>query len=73
MCVITATELKQNLGKYIEMSNHEDVVVKKNGRIVTMLTSPDLRESAIEDFLSLHGKYENVDYEKILEERDLAR
>ena len=73
MCVITATELKQNLDKYIEMSEREDVLVKEDGRIVTMLTSPSLRESAAHDFLSLYGKYEAVDYERLFEERELSR
>lgn len=73
MCVITAAELKQNLDKYIEMSEREDVLVKEDGRIVTMLTSPSLRESAAEDFLSLYGKYEAIDYERLLEERELSR
>jgi prevent-host-death family protein len=38
--VITATELKQNLSKYIELSNHEEIVVTKNGRPVTYLNGP---------------------------------
>ena len=73
MCVITATELKQNLDKYIEMSEREDVLVKEDGRIVTMLTSPGLRESAADDFLSLFGKYEAIAYERLLDERELSR
>lgn len=73
MCVITVTELKQNLDKYIEMSKREDVFVKEDGRIVTMLTSPSLRVSAAENFLSLYGKYEAIDYERLLEERELSR
>jgi len=38
--VITATELKQNLSKYIELSNFEEVVVTKNGTPVTYLNGP---------------------------------
>lgn len=37
---ITATELKKNLGHYLELSQHEDVYVSKNGRVVSRLTSP---------------------------------
>lgn len=73
MVVITQSELEQNLDKYIEMSEHEDVLVNEEGRIVTMLTSPGLRESAVDDFLSLYGKYEGIDYERLLEERELSR
>ena len=73
MCIITASELKQNLGRYIELSKEEDVIVKKNGKVVTMLTSPRLRESALASFLSLSGKYEYVDYNSILDERENKR
>ena len=73
MCVITATELKQNLGKYIELSKEEDVIVKKNGKIVTVLTSPTPREKDASSFLSLIGKYEYFDYEAYLKERDEHR
>ena len=73
MCVITATELKQNLGKYIDLSKTEDVIVKKNGKIITMLTSTHLRESALSTFMSFAGKYEGFDYEAILAERDDQR
>lgn len=38
--LITATELKQNLGHYIEMSQREDILIQKNGRIVSKLSSP---------------------------------
>ena len=73
MCIITATELKQNLGKYIDISQTEDVIVKKNGKIVTMLTTTGVRESAKDAFLSLGGKYQNFDYERYLAERDDKR
>jgi prevent-host-death family protein len=34
---ITATELKQNLGKYIDEAAHGDVVITKNGKAVARL------------------------------------
>ena len=37
---ITLTELKSNLGKYILMSQEEDILVTKNGKIVSRLTEP---------------------------------
>ena len=36
--VITATELKENLGKYISLSQTEDIFVKKNGHIVIKIS-----------------------------------
>ena len=35
---ITATELKNNLGKYLLLSAKEDVFITKNGKIVAKLT-----------------------------------
>lgn len=38
--VITATELKSNLGKYLLQAENEDVLISRNGRIVAKLTKP---------------------------------
>lgn len=37
---ITATELKNNLGKYLLLSATEDVFITKNGKVVAKLTNP---------------------------------
>ncbi len=37
---ITLTELKNNLGRYILMSREEDILVTKNGKMVSRLTEP---------------------------------
>lgn len=37
---ITATELKQNLGHYLQLAASEDILVSKNGTAVARLTSP---------------------------------
>ena len=54
MCYITATELKNNLKKYLELSSKEDVYVTKNGKVITVLTSPEAK--ATDDFLSLRDE-----------------
>lgn len=38
--VVTATELKQNLGKYLELAATQDVLISKNGKPVATLVSP---------------------------------
>lgn len=45
---ITATELKENLSKYLNLAATEDVYITRNGRVVARLTSPygDLVEAA---------------------------
>lgn len=37
---ITATELKQNLGKYLLLSAQEDIYITKNGKTIAKLTNP---------------------------------
>lgn len=37
---ITATELKTNLKKYLEIAEKEDVIITKNGKPIAKLTSP---------------------------------
>ena len=37
---VTATELKNNLGKYLVLSVTEDVFITKNGKMVAKLTNP---------------------------------
>lgn len=37
---ITATELKNNLEKYLQISATEDVFITRNGEVVAKLTSP---------------------------------
>ena len=37
---ITATELKNNLGKYLLLSATEDIFITKNGKVVAKLTNP---------------------------------
>ena len=38
--VISATELKNNLGKYLELAQTEEVFISKNGRLTAKLISP---------------------------------
>ena len=37
---ITATELKANLGKYLQLAATEDVYITESGKIVAKLTNP---------------------------------
>ena len=45
---ITATELKENLGKYLQLAASEDILITRNGKVFAKLTSPyqDLVEAA---------------------------
>ena len=50
---ITATELKNNLGKYLLLSEKEDIFITKNGKIVAKLTNP--HQDRVEVAKSLFG------------------
>lgn len=50
---ITATELKNNLGKYLLLSATEDIFITKNGKIVAKLTNP--HQDRVEAAKSLFG------------------
>ena len=51
--IITATELKKNLGHWMNVSATEDVYVERKGRLVTKLSNP--YESLVEVAESLVG------------------
>ena len=38
---ITATELKTNLGKYLDMVNDEEIIITKNGKRIARLSKPE--------------------------------
>lgn len=50
---VTATELKNNLGKYLLLSATEDIFITKNGKIIAKLTNP--HQDRIEITKSLFG------------------
>lgn len=65
---ITATELKNNLGKYLLLSETEDIFITKNGKIVAKLTNP--YQDRVEIAKSLFGILpENAEVEIAKEER----
>ncbi len=50
---VTATELKNNLGKYLLLSATEDIFITKNGKVVAKLTNP--YQDRVENAKSLFG------------------
>lgn len=38
--IITATEFKKNLGKYLELVENEDITITKNGKPIAVLAKP---------------------------------
>ncbi|NDO48948.1 type II toxin-antitoxin system Phd/YefM family antitoxin [Lachnospiraceae bacterium MD335] len=65
---ITATELKQNLGKYLLLSSKEDIYITKNGKVVAKLTNPN--QNRVNTAKSLFGILpEDASLEDAREER----
>ena len=63
MCIITATELKKNLGKYIMLAQTEEIIVTKNGKVIVHLSGPkkDLPESFFTKYRGI-AKEEDFDF-----------
>ena len=51
--VITATDLKTNLGKYLDLLDTEDIIITRNGRRVARLIKDE--EDVLAEVQSLYG------------------
>ena len=51
--VVTATDLKTNLGKYLDLLDTEDIIVTRNGRRVARLIRDE--EDVLAEVQSLYG------------------
>ena len=68
MMSITATELKQNLSKYLLLSMTEDIYITRNGKVVSKLTNPF--QDKLNTVYALFGSVpDTVTLEKVREER----
>ena len=50
---ITATELKNNLGKYLMLAATEDIFITRNGKVVAKLSNP--HQDRVDSAKSLFG------------------
>ena len=51
---ITATELKLNLGKYLQLAESEDIYITRNGKVVAKLSNPyQNRVDAVKSLLGI--------------------
>lgn len=65
---ITATELKENLSKYLMLAETEDVFITKNGKVIAKLTNPF--QNRVDVAKSLFGSVPNeMTLEESKEER----
>ena len=71
--IVTATEFKSNLGKYLDMAATQDVYITNNGKSIARLTSPSSNKLAVLDGLvGIASRSGDADEDAIRKER-LAR
>lgn len=71
--IVTATELKTNLGKYLELATIQDIFITKNGKKIARLTNPSIDKlSVLDNLVGIIPPQESIDEDTIREER-LAR
>ena len=65
---ITATDLKNNLGKYLMLAASEDIFIPRNGKVVAKLSSP--HQDRVDIAKSLFGILSNEStLEQVREDR----
>jgi prevent-host-death family protein len=68
--IITATEFKNKVGKFIELAKKEDIIISKNGRHIVKLVSVDKDECpATQSLLGVFEKAAVYEVDKSKEER----
>ena len=68
--IVTATEFKTNLGKYLEMAASQDIFITKNGKNIARLTSPAVNKLALlDDLVGSVPQEKAIDENTIREER----
>lgn len=71
--IVTATEFKSNLGKYLEMAASQDIFITKNGKSIARLTSPAVDKLALLDDLAGIVPEDRAMDETIIREERLSR
>ncbi len=68
--IVTATEFKTNLGKYLELAVTQDIFITKNGKNIARFTSPSVNKLAVLDNLvGISPQTDGLDEKSIREER----
>lgn len=68
--IVTATDFKLNMGKYLDMVHMEDITITKNGKKVGVLVAPGVNTvRTLKGILQLPEELQDIDYKKIKEMR----
>jgi len=68
MMQITATDLKENLGKYLSMAQRGEILITKNGKDIAVLSPPKEKHSWVDDITGTISD-SDIDVKKIKAER----
>lgn len=68
--IVTATEFRTNLGKYLKMATSQDIFITKNGKTITRLTKPTGNKLALlDDLVGIVSQNQTIDENTLREER----
>ena len=68
--IVTSTELKANLGKYLDMANTQDITITRNGKAVLKLINPNRDKiKTLKSLVGIVPKHVNTDLDSIKAER----
>ena len=68
--IITATELRKNLGKYLNLLDDEEIIITKNGKEIAVLSkSENDKQSILKYLLGVINLDDNLTLESIKDER----
>ena len=64
MTIITATDFKKNLGRYLDSKDNEDIYITKNGKIIKKLSNSNNKLDILNDIV---GALDNnsIDYDEL--------
>lgn len=68
---VTATELKANFGKYLELITKEDIFITKNGKTIAKLVDPTT--SIVSELRGIISLPEGIDDKDLIREARLKR
>ena len=73
MMVVSISEFKTNMDKYLELATEQDIFITKDGKNIAMITSPTVNKlPALDSLIGIVSESSDIDIEAIRDER-LAR
>ena len=76
--IVSATEFKSNIGKFLKLSQEEDVLIMRNGKLISKLTKIGDEETnqklqALDDIAGFLQDANTIDIDKLKQERILDK